>query len=150
MRVRRVLTIPLLVIAICLAAASTAAAGGGGGGVQSFTVPLTGPNGATGSAQLDFYVRPGAVCYYITTTNVPQPLTAVHIHEGATGTTGPIALTVFSGSIFASTIGLPDGTICAENLDNGTVRSVARKPQNFYVDVHSQGSATPALRGQLG
>lgn len=158
MRVRRVVTIPILVAAIGLATASSA---GAAGGTATYSVTLSGAQAVcpiapgtcggpgTGTATVGIYVRPGAVCYYIQTQNVAVPLTSARIHRGATGVVGPAVVPLFVGAVNTPTVGLPDGTTCTEGVASGLLRDINKKPQNYYVQVNNVPFPNGALRGQL-
>ena len=103
-------------------------------------VPLKGPDGATGSATLDFKTYTNEVCYTFVTTNLTDPLTSGHIHKGAKGAPGDVLidLQVTAGKL----------TGCVPS-DAAKMQAVLANPLGHYVNLHTQAHPQGALRGQL-
>lgn len=101
---------------------------------------LPGPTGATGSATLDFKTDTNEVCYTLVTQNLPDPVTAGHIHKGAKGAAGDvfIDLQVTAGKL----------TGCVPS-DAAKMQAVLANPQGYYVNLHTQSNPQGAVRGQL-
>jgi CHRD domain len=70
-------------------------------------------------------------------------VTAMHIHSGSKGESGPVVVEFISGNQGCTEVG-PGGLI-----EESDVRDMAEAPANFYVDVHSRGYPDGAVRGQL-
>jgi len=117
-------------------------------GGRKLTATLTGaaevpdPGDTDGRGSAEFRVNPGqgSVCYTVTHSGIDAP-TMAHIHTGAAGVAGGVAvpLTVAAG-------GAIDG--CA-----GTTREQAlaliQSPETFYVNLHNAAFPGGAIRGQL-
>jgi hypothetical protein len=102
-------------------------------------VPNAGPAGATGLATIS--VDGTTVSYNLLFSGVDNP-TQAHIHSGAAGATGGVVVdlepTFSGGSAF--------GSVAA---DQDTIDAILGDPAGYYVQVHSEGFAAGALRGQL-
>lgn len=101
------------------------------------------PN-ATGTAVIRIRKDAGLVCYRLHAANVTLPTTAAHIHRGAAGVNGPVAVPLTapgadgnsSGCVTASPASLSDEIIA--------------NPAGFYVNVHTKEHPAGAIRAQLG
>jgi hypothetical protein len=108
-----------------------------GGGAE-----VPGPGDADGSGTAQVTVVPGStqVCTILTVENLDE-VTAAHIHEGRTGTAGPIAVT-----LAAPTEGSAEG--CAETSAS-IVDALSEGTRSFYVNVHTRAYPDGAVRAQL-
>ena len=79
------------------------------------------------------------LCYTLTWHKIGNPL-ASHIHRGKKGTSGPIVIPLFAGT--------PKHSGCVK-ASKSLLRSVAKHPANYYVNVHTQKFPGGALRAQL-
>ena len=105
-------------------------------------VPGPGDPDGGGTATVNIDATKREVCYEVTTQKVDSP-TAMHIHDGESGKSGPVVvpLTTPTGSD-TTTKG------CA-NADAALIGRMTANPSNFYVNVHSQAHQQGAVRGQL-
>lgn len=105
---------------------------------------VPGPGDPDGDGDLTLYLgwKSGRTCWFLNTTNVAAPLTAVHLHRGAVGEAGEqVALLHGPNS---------DGdTSNCKELDRTLVRDIVKNLGNYYIDVHNQEFPDGALRGQL-
>jgi hypothetical protein len=71
-----------------------------------------------------------------------------HIHQGATGTNGPVVVPLFSapGGLPASITGVA-GT--ADNVKSDLARKISKDPASFYANLHTAEFGGGAVRGQL-
>lgn len=69
-------------------------------------------------------------------------VTAIHIHAGQKGAVGPVVVDFISGSQACT-------EASAGGIDESVLRDMAKKPANFYVDVHTERYPDGAVRGQL-
>lgn len=92
------------------------------------------------------------LCYILTAKKI-EPAAMAHIHTGAAGVAGPIAI-----NLEAPTDGLSFG--CIETVPNETPNTAAvllqseldaiiANPAGFYVNVHNAPFPAGAIRGQL-
>ena len=102
-------------------------------------VPSQGPAGARGSAAITLDDAAGTVCYQLTYSGISKP-TAAHIHTGAKGVAGPVAV---------------DFNI-VKNGDKGcvpanptVVKQIRDDPGGHYVNIHTSEYPQGAIRGQL-
>lgn len=117
-------------------------------GATPFYVSLSGPEeipgpgdaDGTGTAQVTVDESRGEVCYELSVENI-QAATAAHIHKGAAGSAGDVAV-----SLDAPAEGKAKGCAAA---DAAVVRDIAQNPANYYVNVHNAEFPQGALRGQL-
>jgi hypothetical protein len=103
---------------------------------------VPGPGDADGSGTAQVTVVPGGtqVCTILTVENLDE-VTAAHIHEGRTGTAGPIAVT-----LAAPTGGSAEGCVDASS---SIVTGLADGTRSFYVNVHTRAFPDGAVRAQL-
>ncbi|KAJ1446773.1 hypothetical protein M885DRAFT_545300 [Pelagophyceae sp. CCMP2097] len=105
----------------------------------SMTLTLEGaqvPDGmgsTTGTGSIDLYIYESKVCFTLTTDLDPS---AMHIHSGAAGTNGGLAIT----------LGIVDG--CVDNTD-GTIAAILLNPTLYYVNLHTSDKPNGALRAQI-
>ena len=125
--------------ALCLAVSAYAA-------TKTYPVSLNGksetpkgdPNGK-GTAKVTINTSTGKVCFRLTWSGIGTP-TASHIHKGKKGVAGPVVIPFFGGA--------PKHTGCVK-ASKSLVRSIARSPASYYVNVHNATYPAGALRAQL-
>ena len=79
-------------------------------------------------------------------------VTAVHIHSGASGATGPERVELFSGPATGPTEGqLAQGTFGPGDVDGTSLDSLLDEMRsgNAYVDVHTAAKPDGEIRGQI-
>lgn len=103
-------------------------------------VPTPGPAGATGTATVDINTDTNQVCYKLTITGVTETPSAAHIHTGAKGVAGGIAVD----------FNIPTGGLqnCVTG-DAAKVAAVVADPAGHYVNIHTPSFPAGAVRGQL-
>jgi len=114
------------------------------------TATLTGPAEAptpgdpdgTGTATINLDATAGRVCYEVAVQKIDRPV-GMHIHEGETGTSGPIVVGLTTPTASDTTT-----TGCAD-ADRTLIGRIAAMPGDFYVNVHSDRYPQGAVRGQL-
>lgn len=104
---------------------------------------VPGPGDTDGGGSATVRVNPGQmqVCYTLTVTGI-DAATAAHIHRGATGVAGPVAVPLEAPA---------DGSseACA-TVTRDLAQEIIRNPAGFYVNVHNAAFPNGAVRGQLG
>ncbi|MGV9311646.1 CHRD domain-containing protein [Streptomyces sp. NPDC003691] len=87
----------------------------------------------------------GTLGYSLAWVNL-EPPTAAHIHRGALGRTGPVAVPLFTDP-------LPPGLIAVSGAvpvaAPAVLRELAAAPGGFYADTHTRSFPRGAVRGQL-
>ncbi len=129
--------------------AATTVAGAAEGGTRlkatltgASEVPGPGDPDGTGTASVNIDVTKREVCYEVTTQKLDRP-TGAHIHEGASGKSGPVVV-----PLTTPTAGDTTTKGCA-NVDAALIGRMTATPGNFYVNVHTQPHQQGAVRGQL-
>ncbi len=104
-------------------------------------VPGPGDADGTGAIRLLFEPDTGRICWQLYLTNVGG-ITAGHIHRGATGVAGPVAVGLFGGVTEAPAQGC---VTVAPTL----IEEILATPTAFYVNLHNAEFPAGAVRGQL-
>jgi len=105
--------------------------------IQCLVAPCADPNGR-GVAVARVHKK--RVCYTLDVRRI-KPATAAHIHRGARGAGGPIAVT-----LKAPTDGSSRGCVAISPPLSFELRE---HPRRYYVDVHNRPFPAGAIRGQL-
>ena len=103
----------------------------------SAETPKGDPNGK-GTAKFVLNTSTGRVCFNLTWSAIGKPV-AAHIHKGKKGVAGPVVIPLFSA---------PKHTGCVK-ASKSLLRSIARSPAAYYVNIHTQAFPGGAIRGQL-
>lgn len=137
-------------VAASTALIATAAIAGSGvdGGGRRFNATLTGaaevpgPGDMDGAGKAIIELNPGQnrLCYKLRVSNI-APATMAHVHVGAVGVAGPVAITLVAPA---------DGSSagCAD-LAEPLTKALLKNPGNYYVNVHNAEFPNGAVRGQL-
>ena len=105
------------------------------------TAEVPGPGKGSGSAELTFDPDKGQVCYMLMSSGTDTP-TMAHIHKGAAGVAGPVAVPLSppaNGMVQA----------CAA-VAADLMQAILAAPSDYYVNVHTAAFPKGAMRGQLG
>lgn len=99
---------------------------------------------ANGKADLKLKKKKRKICFEISFRNMQNPI-AGHIHKGVEGVDGPIKVTLFEDPE-----GLPSPIIdCVKPVKKKLIKKVDRKPEKWYVNLHTPEFPAGAARGQL-
>ena len=113
---------------------------------RSFDISLSGADGGdpdgTGQGTVTIDSETNQVSWEISVSNIDEP-TAMHIHEGAAGQSGGVAvpLTVEKDSA-GNLVGLT-------NAPAEVVQAILASPAGYYVNIHNGEHRGGAVRGQL-
>ena len=97
------------------------------------------PDGAA-TATVTVNVSTAAVCVNASATAV-DPITAMHIHEGANGVAGPVRVD------FAVTTGTTVAKCVTTTI--ALAQAIVANPAGFYLNMHNAAFPNGAVRGQL-
>jgi CHRD domain len=106
--------------------------------------PSAGDPDGVGAA--DFRIKGNRVCFRIIASGI-EPVTAAHIHKGGPEDAGPIEVDLFTFKGKSQTLP-PRITGCAKTTTT-IAKAIAKKPGDYYVNVHNGPFPGGALRGQL-
>ena len=133
------MALTLITAGAVLGAETTLTATLAGGAAED---PPGDPDGA-GTATITIDPDTLEVCWELSTSNIADA-TASHIHTGAAGANGGVAVALdvdgFSGS----------STGCTTGPDAATLQAIINNPAGYYVNVHNADFGPGAIRGQLG
>lgn len=103
----------------------------------------TPPGDPHGAGTASFKVDPGKgqVCYDLRVSNIATP-TMAHIHKGAPGVAGPVAIPLKTPDATGKSSG------CAQ-ADPTVLSEIVQNPSAYYVNVHNAPFPGGAVRGQL-
>ena len=151
--VRRSLAVLATGVAVAMLVLGSVAAARDGGRPLSTTLtgaeetPNPGDPNATGQADLRLNQGQNEVCFKISWADVDGQVFAGHIHRAPAGASGPVVVTLFTGS-FAGTDSVSG---CTQNVDRNLIKAIRKNPTAYYVNVHSRPNFPGgAVRGQLG
>ncbi|MFI7616104.1 CHRD domain-containing protein [Nonomuraea terrae] len=99
-----------------------------------------------GFAEWLFDIKGGKI-EYATLFNGIAPPTLAHIHSGAKGKNGPVAV-----DLFADSNGLPagvNGLAGTATIKKDTAKGISKNPKNWYANLHTGQFPGGAVRGQL-
>lgn len=105
-------------------------------------VPGPGDEDGDGFAALSLWPGFNKICFLLHVDDIGAA-TMAHIHKGAEGETGPIAVNLLPPE---------DGTShgCVREIENDLIEDIINNPSDYYVNVHNEEFPAGALRGQLG
>ena len=103
---------------------------------------VPGPGDADGTGTASITVNPGQnqVCFALAVTNI-DPATMAHVHVGAVGVAGPVAV-----PLTAPTNGSSSGCV---TVTRTLALAILKDPPAYYVNVHNAAFPDGAVRGQL-
>lgn len=84
----------------------------------------------------------GTACWEMSVENI-DPATVSHIHEGAEGTDGGVAVDLDLDGFESTSEG------CTDAADAATLQAIIDDPAGYYVNVHNEAFPGGAVRGQL-
>jgi CHRD domain len=99
------------------------------------------PDGS-GSATVTLDPAAGTACWNMTASGI-GPVLQSHIHTGAAGQSGGIAVNLDVDGFDGSTEG------CTSGVDASVLQGIIDNPAGFYVNLHTQEFQAGAIRGQL-
>ncbi len=99
-------------------------------------VPGPGDPDGSGAAHVTLNQGLGVVCWTLTFADIAEPF-AAHIHFGAAGEAGGVA------------VALNTSSGCTDGVDKDLIKDIRQNPQNYYVNVHNGDFPPGAIRGQL-
>lgn len=103
-------------------------------------VPAGDPDG-TGAASVTVDAVKGQVCYTLSVSGI-DAATMAHIHKGAVGVAGPVAVALDAPATGSATGCKP---VAPE-----VIAAILATPSDYYVNVHNAAFPKGAVRGQLG
>lgn len=104
-------------------------------------VPGPGDTDGTGNAQITVNSGQNKVCYKLSVANIATA-TMAHIHQGAPTVAGPVKVTL--GKPGAN--GMSSGCV---TVARALAMDIAKRPADYYVNVHNAEFPGGAIRGQL-
>ncbi|MGI8575272.1 MAG: 5'-nucleotidase C-terminal domain-containing protein, partial [Egibacteraceae bacterium] len=129
------------------------------GGIErmAFTVPLNGEQevdtgtgellagdlDGSGTAEVIADLDEEQICFELSVSGIELPAVGAHIHEAPAGENGPVVVPLTPPGATGRSSG------CVEDVARSLVRDIARRPQRYYVNVHTTEFPAGALRGQL-
>jgi hypothetical protein len=102
-------------------------------------VPSPGPSGAKGAATVVLDDAANTVCYQLSYEGITKP-TMAHIHTGAKGVAGPVAVNLDIAK---------NGDKGCVPADPTTLAAIRDDPGGHYVNIHTAEFPKGAMRGQL-
>ena len=102
--------------------------------------------GASGAAEISVDAESGAISGEVTVEGLTGPATMAHIHVGAPGEAGPVAIGL-EGNGDGTVWTIPDGATLADTME-GDVRG-DYAAGNLYFNVHTDANPAGEVRGQI-
>ena len=113
----------------------------------SHEVPGPGDPDAKGGIQLTVKPKKRKVCFTLEYRKLDEGAVAGHIHKGVKGVAGPIKVTLFEVDPPLAERGSFEG--CQKNVKRKLLRKIKRRPERYYVNIHTPPYPDGAIRGQL-
>jgi CHRD domain len=113
----------------------------------SAEVPGPGDPDGKGGIQLSLKVKKKKVCFTLEYRKLDGGAAAGHIHKGKKGVAGPIKVELFEVDPPLDEEGSFEA--CQKNVKRKLIRKIKRRPENYYVNVHTPPYPDGAIRGQL-
>jgi hypothetical protein len=110
-------------------------------------VPGPGDPDGKGGIQVSLKAKKKKVCFTLEYRKLDDGAVAAHIHRGKKGVAGPVKVTLFEVDPPLPEAGSFEG--CQKNVKRKLIRRIKRRPENFYVNVHTPPYPDGAIRGQL-
>lgn len=106
-------------------------------------VPGPGDDGGSGTftGTLELGEAAGELCYTLEVSGLSTTVDAAHIHRGAAGESGEVVI-----PLEAPVEGRSDGCTAVDAVD---FLPLLERPEDFYVNVHTESHPDGAVRGQL-
>ena len=141
-------------VAACILATGLASSAWGASQSRPFFALLSGKNeigqdGKKRAGDLDgrgiaiAILRENRLCFAILVEGIAKP-TAAHIHRGGRKMNGPVVVPLTPPSD-----GDPGASSGCVDLEGDLARALAKRPRDFYVNVHNAEFPGGAVRGQL-
>ena len=105
-------------------------------------VPGPGDLDGTGAATIRLRAGEGRLCFQLSASNITLPASAAHIHLGAAGVQGPVAV----GLTPPGADGASSGCVTVART---LVAAILANPAGYYVNIHTSDFPDGAVRGQL-
>jgi CHRD domain len=108
---------------------------------------VPGPGSKKGKGAITVAMKPTKkkVCFELEVSKL-DTITDGHIHKGAEGVAGDIKVPLFVGQELEGT-GAYDG--CVKNVKKKLIKKIIKRPENYYVNIHTVQFPDGAIRGQL-
>lgn len=141
-----IVAVTMIAMALPASAAATGLHAALSGGAAE--VPDPGDPDGSGAAEVKVNVKKQKLCFTLVVLDITLPTAAAHIHEGAAGVAGGIAVTLSAPVEIADTgIGLATG--CVKEQPKSLLRDIKNNPDQYYINVHTSDFPGGAVRGQL-
>ena len=96
---------------------------------------------AMGDFSAEFELKRSRICYLLEVEGLDE-VVAAHIHEGNKDQNGPPVMNLELAG--------PKGDDICVAIDKELMTKIVRRPENYYVNVHTTAFPDGAVRGQLG
>lgn len=114
-------------------------------GTSLFGEYETGHKGAGEDASADFSaeidLKAGRMCYLLEADGLDEVI-AAHIHEGGKDQNGPPVVTL-------EMVGPKGDDVCVA-VEKELLDRIAKRPERYYINIHTKAFPEGAVRGQLG
>ena len=151
----RIVTAAVLSAALTAAVVIPLANGASGERTKALQATLSGKNeidtvsgrknagDRNGLGSFSAVVDSGQICHGIVVRDLDTPV-AAHIHRGGANANGPVVVTLTH-----PTAGDPGASSSCVAIDDALATQILRRPNRFYVNVHTGPFPNGAIRGQL-
>jgi CHRD domain len=110
-------------------------------------VPGPGDADAKGGIDVSLKAKKKKVCFTLEYRKLDGGAVAGHIHKGKKGVAGAIKVELFEVDPPLSEEGSFEA--CQKNVKRKLIRKIKRRPENYYVNIHTPPYPEGAIRGQL-
>jgi hypothetical protein len=109
-------------------------------------VPGPGDKNGKGEVQVLLKKQKKKVCFNLGVSKL-DPVTAGHIHKGTADVSGDVKVLLFEDQDGLEGTGFYEG--CTKGVKKKLIKRIGKKPEKYYVNIHTIKYPDGAIRGQL-
>jgi CHRD domain len=109
-------------------------------------VPGPGSKKGKGDVHIELKAKKKKVCFELEVARLDE-VTAGHIHKGTADVAGDVVVLLFEDTSGLAGTGSYEG--CTKGVKKKLIKRIGKKPDRYYVNIHTNEFPDGAIRGQL-